>query len=1454
MASSCIKTYGNMGKMFLTLTEYVPPSVAIPEGLNDETDPGGYQRHDIREQIKARRQVVERMKEMKPQMYSTIWQQLSLDSEQAVKKDIIQQARTQYTEDLQEYLQYQEAIAALIVEFGDIDHIPEARKIDEVDEPELHGDLTTWNMFEVNSNPLDLLLSIQRTHLAYSTEFRAGDKAKAREDYSRLRQFPTESVTEFRERTEACLEALRATGEPVPPDDALAADFIRRLHGRFDTFKAHLENNSHQGIPYPDNLEQAYLLASQYKVVKESVSANSTVTTVLLTADRLPLATKPNKKKGFKTKSTNPPKPCIVCGKPHWLSDCPVVSRAKQMTEDSATEEIANISVLTASYEAILDANAIGIDTLSSIHIFGTKSLLENIRKNHNKIMVSGVNKSAEAIMPQYVADCKPFGTVYYDPRVAANILSYGLLAKDFHVRSVGDSIMVTVEKFDYVFQRRNNIYVLENHVAFISLSNRELTKAEEARDLIEALGFPSFDSVIDTMNNGGFINCNITAEDMRRAKQLFGRSVPDLKGKLTAPKPTIYRSDNHIGNSATTEVVLQLDIMNIGGINILIGVAMPLGATLSEALVSKSNACITQAIDKMIKKLAARNFVVSSILSDGERALSHPTLKHEVVPPGTHVPIVERKIRTIKERCRAVVNSLSYHLPKRLLSHLVTFVVTRINMLLTSSVHVNQSNITPREKYYGRKTDIKRDVSIAFGRYVQAYNPNNNKINSMAERSHGGISLYPSGDTNGSIYVYNLSTGKIVLRNKFVEVPITSEVKSMIEKIDSVHVGINDILSASELESEVVTADGNIFPNHIPVDDVDNMTPQTREIVDEQMSVDGGDTSDGDELVTSGGQEQVPISELEYLDPPIIDQDPPIIEGLPIISDSSIIEQELSPDDIQPKSEEQIQPTSTHRYNLRTNPKPSTKYAFHISLREALDRYPVQALDAARAEVKNILEYNVFTPVDPASKFKTIPTFLQLTEKIRPDGKFDKIKGRFIAGGHQQDQRVFEVEDKSSPTVNTNLLLTVLAIAAAERRAITTVDIGAAYLEANIKGDVYINIEPRTAQLFVDVDPSLSKFLGKSGNVKAKLNKALYGCVQSAKDWNVHLTKTLEGIGFMPNPYDRCIFNKNIMDDQVTIACHVDDIIITARQQMSIDKVVEELSKKFKTIKVTRGNHHNFLGFVLDVHEAGIDIRMKSYIEKVIESFGQPISVAASPAGTDLFSIGGELLEIEDKERFHTMVAKCLYLAHRTRPDILLTTNFLATRVQEPTKSDMHKLIRLLKYLQGSKDLALRFHPRNRSVNSIEAYIDASFAVHSDAKSRTGTCIFVAGCLVNAKSAKQKLVTKDSTEAELVGASDDVGEVIKIRNFMCEQGINMKSATLYQDNMSTIAMIRKGEPSGKRNRHINVRYFFLKDKEVLRDIIIKHVPTERMTADVLTKPLQGDIFLSHRRAMMNED
>jgi hypothetical protein len=55
-----------------------------------------------------------------------------------------------------------------------------------------------------------------------------------------------------------------------------------------------------------------------------------------------------------------------------------------------------------------------------------------------------------------------------------------------------------------------------------------------------------------------------------------------------------------------------------------------------------------------------------------------------------------------------------------------------------------------------------------------------------------------------------------------------------------------------------------------------------------------------------------------------------------------------------------------------------------------------------------------------------------------------------------------------------------------------------------------------------------------------------------------------------------------------------------------------------------------------------------------------------------------------------------------------------------------------------------------------IHAYIDASFGVHADGSSRTtGVVLMMAGAIVGAWSGKQKLVTKSSTESEIVGLSD---------------------------------------------------------------------------------------------------
>ena len=119
-------------------------------------------------------------------------------------------------------------------------------------------------------------------------------------------------------------------------------------------------------------------------------------------------------------------------------------------------------------------------------------------------------------------------------------------------------------------------------------------------------------------------------------------------------------------------------------------------------------------------------------------------------------------------------------------------------------------------------------------------------------------------------------------------------------------------------------------------------------------------------------------------------------------------------------------------------------------------------------------------------------------------------------------------------------------------------------------------------------------------------------------------------------------------------------------------------------------------------------------------------------------------------------------------------------------------------------------------------------------------------------RSCKQKIVTRSSTEAELVAISDALSQIIWGREFLKAQGINCGPAILYQDNLSTMALVEKGRSTSDRTRHINVRYFFIKDKVTLGEIIVKHMRTDILPADILTKGVQGGAFIVKRKGIMN--
>jgi hypothetical protein len=247
--------------------------------------------------------------------------------------------------------------------------------------------------------------------------------------------------------------------------------------------------------------------------------------------------------------------------------------------------------------------------------------------------------------------------------------------------------------------------------------------------------------------------------------------------------------------------------------------------------------------------------------------------------------------------------------------------------------------------------------------------------------------------------------------------------------------------------------------------------------------------------------------------------------------------------------------------------------------------------------------------------------------------------------------------------------------------------------------------------------------------------------------------------------------------------------------------------------------------------------------------------ALRCTPAASTLFDTRDAPKATDEEVKFfRTYVAKMLYLAKRIKPECLVAVAFLTTRVNDVDVDDIAKLKRLLGYLRATQHRGIVL--RIGDTMTVRAYIDASYGVHqSCGKSHTGCAIVLGDAgVLTARSSKQKIVTKSSTEAELVGLSDSAAQAIHLRNFVMEQGYKVGPAVIYQDNLSCMALMKRGGPGSERSRHISIRHFWVAERVSAGDVVIKHTSTDLMFANALTKPVQGAQFERERRGLTNWD
>jgi len=203
----------------------------------------------------------------------------------------------------------------------------------------------------------------------------------------------------------------------------------------------------------------------------------------------------------------------------------------------------------------------------------------------------------------------------------------------------------------------------------------------------------------------------------------------------------------------------------------------------------------------------------------------------------------------------------------------------------------------------------------------------------------------------------------------------------------------------------------------------------------------------------------------------------------------------------------------------------------------------------------------------------------------------------------------------------------------------------------------------------------------------------------------------------------------------------------------------------------------------------------------------------------------------------YRAMAARANYLA-MDRADIQYPTKEACRGMSDPTRGDLRKLKRLVRYVKGRPRVVLRYDYQGKS-EEVDGYSDSDWAgCKKTSRSTSGGAIMIGGHNLKTWSSTQKSVTLSSGEAELVAAVKMAGELIGVCQLANDWGISLE-AKLMVDSAAAIGVVsRKGNG---RLRHVKVGMMWIQERVEDGDITVEKVLGTENPADLMTKYLTGN-------------
>ena len=458
-------------------------------------------------------------------------------------------------------------------------------------------------------------------------------------------------------------------------------------------------------------------------------------------------------------------------------------------------------------------------------------------------------------------------------------------------------------------------------------------------------------------------------------------------------------------------------------------------------------------------------------------------------------------------------------------------------------------------------------------------------------------------------------------------------------------------------------------------------------------------------------------------------------------------------------------------------------------------------------------------------------------------------------------DPNIYDPYERHAPTVPLEVAKMQLGLASYAKAEIEVFDIPTAYLNAQLEDDKrHLMKFPRyLAQLLVLADSTAKDFLQQDGTILVEIVRALYGLPESAKRWNSHFTSVLTSGGYVQCDSEPCLFKKGEINDKYwsIVTIYVDDCLHTYKGAKMRDELYGTLAKaKLPAPTVQQLTYKlpiSYLGMLIQRKDDHLTLSQPGYINDLLTKY-PPAKRFKTPCTEDIFK--PPLSELETPliniTIFLSMLMQLMFLATRTRPDILTAVCALATKCKEPRAADEVRLHRVIGYLAEYKDLELHCKVTDLQLH---AYFDAGWACHTDMKGHSGMVLTMGhfGFPILYKSQKQKVVTRSSTEAELVCMYSGVDLALCYRRIGQFMGIPDKAPLpVYQDNTSSMKIATMGHGSSTSNtKFMDLKFQWLKQHIDSKVIVLHYLTTHDMIADFFASPRIGESFRIMRKIIM---